>query len=249
MRVAFLAADDPLYLPAFFDRVLARCAPQMASVYVTPPLYRNQGPFAAAWRYARTFGPSSALQLGVRILRSRLRHQSIREACARHGVPYGVARDVNAEDFLGQLRSLAPDVIVSVSCPQIFRAALIDLPRLGLLNIHGAILPHYRGVMPGFWMLANGERTAGVSVYLVNEALDAGDLCGQEVFDVRPEESLDEFLQRSKAIAADLLLKVLDELQQGKLTRVPIDVTKGSYYSWPDREAVARFMASGRRIW
>ena len=103
--------------------------------------------------------------------------------------------------------------------------------------------------MPGFWMLANGERKAGVSVFLVNQGVDSGDLCGQEVFDVLPEESLDQFLRRSKAIAADLLLRVLDELQEGKQKRVPIDVTKGSYYSWPDRQAVARFVATGRRVW
>jgi hypothetical protein len=58
-------------------------------------------------------------------------------------------------------------VIVSVSCPQIFKKELIELPARGCLNVHGASLPQYRGVMPSFWMLANGERQAGVSVYFV----------------------------------------------------------------------------------
>jgi methionyl-tRNA formyltransferase len=249
VRIAFLAADDPLYLPAFFDRVLAVRASETVAVYLTPPLYRRQTRLAAAWRYYRTFGLSATVQLAVRILQAQRRRQSIAEVCRKWGVEYGVAHDVNAPDFLAKLRVQAPDVIVSVSCPQIFRRPLIDLPVLGLINIHGAILPHYRGVMPGFWMLANGERRAGVSIYMVNEDLDAGDLCGQEVFDIRPEETLDEFLTRSKRIAAELLIQVLDRLERRKLDPVPIDVTKGSYYSWPDRAAVARFRASGRQVW
>ena len=249
MRIAFLAADDPLYLPAFFDHVLAVRASETVAVYLTPPLYRRQTRLAAGWRYYRTFGLSATVQLAARILQAQRRRQSIAEVCRKWGVEYGVAPDVNAPDFLAKLRVQAPDVIVSVSCPQIFRRPLIDLPVLGLLNIHGAILPHYRGVMPGFWMLANGERRAGVSIYVVNEDLDAGDLCGQEVFDIRPEETLDEFLTRSKRIAAELLLQVLDRLERRKLDPVPIDVTKGSYYSWPDRAAVARFRASGRHVW
>jgi methionyl-tRNA formyltransferase len=157
--------------------------------------------------------------------------------------------DVNADVFLDELRTLDPDVIVSVSCPQIFQAPLIDLPRFGVLNIHGAILPEYRGVMPSFWMLANGERLAGVSIYFVNEQIDAGDLCGQRVFEVLPDDSLDCFLRRSKRIAAELLLEVLGEMETGALGRTPLDLTEGSYYSWPDRATVRRFRAAGGRVW
>ena len=113
--------------------------------------------------------------------------------------------DVNAPEFLDRLGKESVELLVSVSCPQIFRRALIDLPPKGILNIHGAILPQYRGVLPSFWMMANGERQAGVSIYFVNEAIDAGELCGQEVFPVSADESLEEFILRSKVIGADLL--------------------------------------------
>jgi len=156
---------------------------------------------------------------------------------------------VNAQAFLEELVALRPDVVVSVSCPQIFERSLIDLPRKGCLNVHGSILPSYRGIMPSFWMLANGERQAGVSIYFVNEQIDAGDLCGQRTFDIDPNGSLDEFLRRSKALAADLLIEVLRAIEQDYVTRTPLDLTKGSYYSWPDRQAVERFRASGRRLW
>jgi methionyl-tRNA formyltransferase len=123
------------------------------------------------------------------------------------------------------------------------------VPPRGVLNIHGAILPHYRGVLPSFWMLANGEKQAGVSIYFVNEKIDAGDRCGLRVFDILPEDTLDSFLTRSKRIAAELLIEVLDRVESGSAPREPLNLADGSYFSWPDPEAVQRFRALGRSIW
>ena len=166
--------------------------------------------------------------------------------CERRGVEHAATRDVNAPDFLDELRALGTDVIVSVSCPQIFRKPLIELPANGCLNVHGALLPQYRGILPSFWMLANGELRAGVSVYFVNEQIDAGELCVQRAFDVLPHETLHEFLVRSKQIAAELVLEALAQIEGGSVEARPIDLSQGSYYSWPDRTAVERFRAAGQ---
>lgn len=249
MRIVFLTTGDPLYLPAFFERVLARRATDTLAVYVAPPLYKGQSTAAAAGRYARTFGPRATVELARRTLGARVRGRSIEAVSVRHGVRCEAVADVNAPAFLARLRAEAPDVAVSVSCPQLFGPELVAVPPHGILNLHGAILPHYRGVMPSFWMLANGEREAGVSVSFVDEEIDAGDLAGQRVFPIEPGESLDQFLRRSKAVAADLVLEVLDAVEHGTVRRVPLDVAQGSYFSWPSRADVARFRARGRRLW
>jgi methionyl-tRNA formyltransferase len=157
--------------------------------------------------------------------------------------------DVNAPGFLEELRSLGAELLISVSCPQIFKKPLIELPPLGILNIHGAILPQYRGVLPSFWMLANGERQAGVSIYYVDTRIDAGELCGQRVYDIPPDQTLHGFLRRSKEIAAELLIEVLGRVQSGSVSRRALNLAEGSYYSWPDPDAVRRFRAAGRRLW
>jgi methionyl-tRNA formyltransferase len=249
LRIVFLTANDPIYLPAFFESVLEERGRDTQAVYVVPPLYKDQTTLKAAVRYVRTFGIEGLTGLASRLLRAKLRGRSVEGVCRRGAVQCEEANDVNADGFLQELRALDPDVIVSVSCPQIFRKPLIDLPRRGILNIHGAILPQYRGVMPSFWMLANGEERAGVSIYFVNEQIDAGDLCGQRVFEIRPDDTLDGFLRRSKAVAAKLLLEVLEQMERGALGRTPLDLSDGSYYSWPDRRAVKRFRAAGRRLW
>ena len=249
MKIVFLTTEDPLYLPAFFKRVLSEHAEETSAVFVVPPLYGAQTPLRAAWRYYRTFGFAGVGGLLAHILRAKSRRQSIARVCEQKGVACASISDVNTPEFLDRLRELETDVVVSVSCPQIFKRPLIDLPARGCLNIHGAALPHYRGVMPSFWMLANGEREAGVSIYFVNEQIDAGELCGQKLFPIHPNETLDGFLRRSKALAAELLIDVLRKMERGELTRTPLDLSKGSYYSWPDAVAVRRFRAAGHRVW
>jgi methionyl-tRNA formyltransferase len=248
MNVVFLTTDDPIYLPSFFDRVLS-VREDTTAVFIVPPLYKNQSIRDAAWRYFRTFGAAAVVSLTVRTVRAKIRGESIAGVCKRHEVHCETIRNVNDPLFLDRLRQLGTSLIVSVSCPQIFHKPLIELPSQGCLNIHGAILPEYRGVMPSFWMLANGEKQAGVSIFFVNEDIDAGDLCGQRIFEIREHETLDEFLRRSKAISAQLLLEVLSEIESGSVSRTPLDLSAGSYYSWPTREAVRRFRAAGRRIW
>lgn len=248
MKIAYLTTDDPLYLPSFFERVLSSRADQSA-VFVVPPLYKNQTTLSAARRYLRTFGLRAAVGLTARVARAKLSRRSVERACERHGVPCDTIDDVNAPEFLERLRSLGTELIVSVSCPQIFKQPLIELPSRGCLNIHGAILPAYRGVMPSFWMLANGEQEAGVSIFFVNEDIDAGELCAQRSFTIEPGETLDEFLRRSKEIAAELLLELLSQIEAGTVVSTPLDLSKGSYYSWPKREDVRRFEAAGRRVW
>ena len=248
LNVAFLTTEDPLYLPSFFERVLS-VRTDGSSVFVVPPLYKNQSTRAATWRYVRTFGLGAALGLAAKVARARLRKRSVARVCRSYGVLCEPARDVNDPKFLDRLRAMNTELIVSVSCPQIFKKPLIELAPDGCLNVHGAILPAYRGVLPSFWMLANGEKQAGVSIFFVNEEIDAGDLCGQRIFDIRPDESLDSFLRRSKTIAADLLLEVLGAIERGTVERTPLDLSNGSYYSWPDRKAVRRFYAAGRRVW
>ena len=98
-------------------------------------------------------------------------------------------------------------------------------------------------------MLANGEERAGVSIYFVNEEIDAGELCAQRSFPVYPADTLDALLRRSKGVAAELLVEVLAAIESDAVTRTPLDLAAGSYYSWPDAEAVERFRVSGRRLW
>ena len=115
--------------------------------------------------------------------------------------------------------------------------------------MHGALLPNYRGIAPSFWMMANGERRAGVTVFFVNEDIDAGDVVEVTEFDIGPDETLDAFIVRSKEIACDLLLSAIDKVEIGEPATTPLDKAEGSYYGFPTRTAYRRFRERGRKLW
>lgn len=157
--------------------------------------------------------------------------------------------DVNDPAFLDRLRALGTDLVVSVSCPQIFRKPLINLPPRGCLNVHGARLPYYRGIGPSFWMMARGESTAGVTVFLVNEDIDAGDVVAVREFAILPDETLHRFIVRSKQIACDALLEAIEKIETGQAHPQPLPNDRGSYFGFPTRRAYREFRRRGRRLW
>lgn len=258
MKIAILTAREPLYLPAFFDRFLARRAKDVVGIAVCSPVYKNQSAFSMLRRYVKAFGLGNAARLAWRVLGAKVkdrlrigyrvrRFYSVESAAAYYGVRVWRPKDVNASEFLDLLRSAGVDLVLSVSCPQIFSEELIRLPALGCLNLHGADLPKYRGIAPSFWMLARGEQEAGVTLFYVGAGIDTGDVAGKRRFPIRPQDTLDTFIQRAKREACDLALETLDRIEAGAVERTPLE-SEGSYFGFPTQEAYREFRRRGRRL-
>ncbi len=258
MRIAILTADESLYLPPFFDRFLAQRATDVAGIFICDLVYKNQTKFTMLKRYLKTFGVTNTFALAWRVAMTKGKDRlgigynsrnfsSIASAANYYNVPTFFPADVNAPEFHEQLRSMGVDTILSVSCPQIFKDELISLASKGCLNIHGGDLPEYRGIMPSFWMLANDETQAGVTVFFVNAGIDTGDVAGKELFPILKEDTLDSFIIRAKQKACDLALDVLNQIEAGTVERKSLE-GEGSYYGWPTREAYLRFRKLGRKL-
>ncbi len=258
MRIAILTADETIYVPAFFDRFLAQRASDVAGIFICNLVYNKQSKLTMVKKYMKTFGVvntiSMALQVTIAKIKDRLgigfksrKFTSVASAAKYYNVPAFFPANVNTSEFHDQLRSMDVDTILSVSCPQIFKDELISLPANGCLNLHGADLPEYRGIMPSFWMLANDEKQAGVTIFFVNAGIDTGDVAGKELFPILEDDTLDSFIIRAKQKACDLALDVLDQIEAGTVERTPLE-GKGSYYGWPTREAYLRFRKLGRKM-
>ncbi len=260
MNIVFLTANEPLYLPNFFAQLLEERAQDTRAIFVVPPRYGQDSTFRMAKKYLAAFGACNFARLGwrtlnakirnlMRIGRSRGRYYSVAAVAAAHGVRCELVPKVNTEVFRQCLQNMKTDLVVSVSCPQIFRKALIDVPPLGCLNMHGALLPEYRGIAPSFWMMAHGETRAGVTTFLMNEDIDAGDVVEREEFEIYAQETLDQFIIRSKRIACEVLLRAIQKIEDGDPERVPLKKEDGSYFGFPTREAYRVFRKRGRKLW
>ena len=128
------------------------------------------------------------------------------------------ARD---EKFIAELRALQPDLIIVAAYGQILPPAILDLPRLGCLNVHTSLLPKYRGAAPIQWAIANGDTETGVTIMKMDEGLDTGDTVAQRRTPIHPEDDSVTLHDRLARLGAELLVQTIPDYATGKIQPVP----------------------------
>jgi len=142
-------------------------------------------------------------------------------------------RDGTAEALL---RDLAPELIVVVAYGRLLPKALLDIPPKGCINIHGSLLPKYRGSAPIQWAVLNGERETGVTAQYLAEAMDAGDVIGVKKTAVFPGETSGELYQRMAGLGAELLVETVAKIEDGTAVGIAQDETQVTFAPMLTRE-------------
>jgi methionyl-tRNA formyltransferase len=249
LRILFVTEDDPLYVIRLFEvffREYPRETLEVCGITIDRPFH--EPPWKTLSRMLRFYGLAGVARLTGRYARARLSGRSIGRLAAERGIPMVPAQSVNAPEYVQTVRGIAPDVIVSVAAPEIFRKDLLRTPRLGCINIHSGRLPVYRGMMPTFWQMMRGEREITVTVHEMAEVLDGGKILGTMAVPLTPRDTLDRVITETKQQGARLLIDVLDQIRRGKSVGVPVDMSSASYFSFPKREHVAEFRQRGHRL-
>jgi methionyl-tRNA formyltransferase len=159
-----------------------------------------------------------------------------------------VETNANAAPLLERLRGLDLDVIVSFSAPQVFKTELLRLPRQGCINLHCSLLPHYRGLLPSFWVLYHGEPASGATVHFMDAEIDNGALIKQAHVPLNGARSMDRVLDLTKKRGGELMVEALRELAAGTARPLPNPVEEGSYFTWPTDQEAREFRARGYRL-
>ena len=133
-------------------------------------------------------------------------------------------------DSVKDLKELQPDVCVTAAFGQILSKELLDIPRLGTVNVHASLLPEYRGSSPVNWCLINGEKETGVSTMLTDVGIDTGDILLQKSLDIHAGETAGELTHRLGALGAELLVETLQGLSAGTIIARRQDEEDSSYY-------------------
>jgi methionyl-tRNA formyltransferase len=134
----------------------------------------------------------------------------------------------NNDEFRAQLTGLNPDAIIVVGYGRIIPQWMIDLPRLGNINLHASLLPKYRGAAPIQWAIARGETMTGVTTMRIDAGLDTGDILLQKELPIRPTDTAGTLAPALAAIGADLMIDTLRELQAGTIKPRPQDHEKAT---------------------
>jgi methionyl-tRNA formyltransferase len=150
----------------------------------------------------------------------------IKQAAESRGIRVEQPEDVNAAGSLDALRAMRPDLLVTAAYGQILSADLLAIPGLGGINLHGSVLPSYRGAAPVARAIQNGEATTGVTVIRMTPRIDAGGILAIAETSIGPDETAGELEERLARLGAPLVVKAVAALAAGPVPILPQDRTK-----------------------
>jgi methionyl-tRNA formyltransferase len=236
MRVVAVTQSDPFFTGRFFEAFLAesRGLPlELVEIVVLPNF--NESKAKLARRLLGFYGPLGLLRLVGRYAGAK--GSSVEAVAERHGVPVRALESVNDPQYLATLRERDVDVLLSVSAPEIFRGETLTAARL-VLNVHNGRLPRYRGMMPTFWALHEGDDEVVVTVHEMAERLDAGRVVAEFPMAVRPGETAFDVSARAKEVAGREVARLLARTDWPEPRAIAVE--NGSYFRFPTRRDVRR---------
>jgi methionyl-tRNA formyltransferase len=145
-----------------------------------------------------------------------------------NSMPYMESDNVNAPSDIEIIAENQPDLFVVVAFGQKIGDELINLPPKGAINVHASLLPKYRGAAPINWVIVNGERQTGISIITLVEKMDAGDILAQQECEIGPDETAGQLHDRLARVAAPLLLKTIDKIEDGSVVYTGQDHSKAT---------------------
>jgi methionyl-tRNA formyltransferase len=256
MSIVIVTQEEPFYIPILMNRI-TNALPAINAIIILPGVPHGFTPFSYIRRLFDVFGPIDFLKYGLLFahhtavdLFSSVFHlnffYSVKSIAKRRNISLFCVKDINSEATLSIVQGLSPEIIISIASPQIFKRDVI-LSARHTLNIHAALLPNNRGMMPSFWAMVKGEPETGVSVHYVDENIDTGEIILQRIIDIEPGETLHTLQTKVAYIGSDALIESVRILHED--TVVPISPCgKGSYFSFPTIEAAKEFRKRGKRF-
>lgn len=159
----------------------------------------------------------------------------VKEYAVSHSIPVYQPESLRSDDVSHLVNSLQPDVIAVVAYGKIIPDEIIHSAKYGAVNLHGSLLPKYRGAAPIQWAVLNGDHITGVCTIFLNSRMDAGDIINYSETEIGEYETSGELYDRLKGIGAELLSKTLSDIDNGTASRVPQNEEEATYVSRLDK--------------
>ena len=145
------------------------------------------------------------------------------------GIPVLQPEKVSTDEFADKLKSYEPDAIVVVAFGQILKKNILELPKYGCINVHGSLLPKYRGAAPIQWAIINGDSESGVTIMHMDAGIDTGDMILKGTVELAPDETAGSLFEKIGKLSGPVLLKALDLIEAGTAERIPQNGDEATY--------------------
>lgn len=253
MRIVIITQNEPFYLSEnieYLTKILPKHSEIVGCVVTAASPYGRKEPFyKKAYKTAAIFGLHFFIHYALKFLwRKLIGRGRILVTLRQLDIPFiGLNFAINHPDSLEKISAYKPDILISILGNEIFKKKLIELAPKGCLNLHTALLPKYRGLMPTFWVLRNEEIETGVSVFFVDEGIDSGPIIVQKrlFIDNMTQEDL---INKTKKMGMEAIAEAVDLIEKGNFHIIENDAAQMSYFSFPTRQDVVEFRAAGKKF-
>jgi methionyl-tRNA formyltransferase len=252
-RVILITQDDPFFLAdsfTHFFNVIPDSVHIAGCVLLSPsPFGKKESFLKKSLKTISIFGFRFFSYYAIKFVLGKLGgSRSVRRVMESQKVTMiELDKSINHPQSLDAISALKPDLLISVAGNEIFKKALIEMAPKGCLNLHSALLPKYRGLMPSFWVLKNREATSGVSVFYVDEGIDTGPIIVQKEIAIAGM-SQRELIIKSKELGMEAVAEALHKIIDGDSSTITNSDSDATYFRFPTSNDVKDFRYVGARF-
>lgn len=251
MKIVLITQNDPFYLPEIlpqlFQKIKGKHEVSHCVLLDPSPFGKKESFTAKALKTRRIFGWSFFAYYTYKFIKNKLKYRNFFESLLRdHRVTLTkLNASINNDESLNRIREMKPDVLVSILGNEIFKKPLLEIAPC--LNLHTALLPKYRGLLPTFWVLRYGESKTGVSVFLVDEGIDSGPIVVQREMEIG-DKTQEELIRETKFLGIEAVSEALDILASKDMTFLRNDSSEATYFNFPTAADVKAFRKIGKKF-
>ncbi len=255
MRIIFITQSDPFFLAENIDYLVNNLPPDSQVVstvlFEASPFGKRETFLQKTKNTIGIFGYRFFLNYAFKFIINKINpNKSVKRVLQKHHIPIIYLQNgINHSISLDRIKSFKPDLLVSIAGNQIFKKSLIDLAPKGCLNLHTALLPKYRGLMPSFWVLKNNEKETGVSVFFIDEGIDSGPILVQKHIPIHNNMTQAELIRTSKRVGMEAIIEAISLIQVGRYQLIQNPDCEKTYFTFPTKKDVSEFYKAGKKFY
>jgi len=253
MKIVIITQDEPFYLADNLkylieilpvDTKIVGCVVNDVS-----PFGKKETFFQKAKKTYDIFGLSFFIHYSIKFIKSKFdSSKDVIKILDKYNIPRIIlSKPINEHSSVDKIESYSPDLLVSILGNQIFKEPIINLAPKGCINLHTALLPKYRGLMPSFWVMKNSEKYTGISVFFVDKGIDSGPIIVQEKIEIG-DRTQEELITYTKKLGMESIVKAIELIKNDKVELIENDASKMTYFSFPTKADVLEFKQKGKRF-
>lgn len=261
MKIHIITMEDPLYTIGFFEDILKVRHSDITGITIAKggrlKIGKKRSKAGYLFSLLLIMGPAFYARNVFKTLTFKFRKKlsgklpafkdpGLKALATNYGVSVDYTDNPNSEEYLDKLREIGPGVIINQS-QFIIKKPLLEIPKIGVLNRHNALLPKNRGRLTPFWVLYKEEKETGVSIHFVDEGIDSGPIVVQKKFPVSIKDTFKNVVEKNYEFASGAMLEALDLLENGHSDFIENSDDKATYNTVPTLKEAYEFRK--RRMW